>query len=325
MAVVAVLGGGADDAPAARQLSLGPNVLAAIDASDGRLVSRVALPAPPDDVAEAGRSVWVVLEGRRRVVEVDVRRRRVVSSVELPFSAGGIAPGSDSLWVSEAAGPRIARIDRSGRVDRTLRVGPGAQHAGPLAAGFGSLWLGRGPEVLRVHPRSGRVLARVSTPVEVTVVRVAEHAVWAVSGEEGWIAKLDPASSRVVARNRLHGFAADLAVGGGFVWLGVVPDDVVFKLSADDLSVAGTSPARPGPERLSWDRRAALGVDRSRPVADPGRVPTAVGPATGRHPGHGRGDGRAAVDRDASGPAAGAPGGRRRRAARRDRGRPARH
>ena len=84
-AVVAVLGGGADDAPAARQLSLGPNVLAAIDASDGRLVSRVALPARPDDVAVAGRSVWVVLEGRRRVVKVDVRRRRVVSSVELPF------------------------------------------------------------------------------------------------------------------------------------------------------------------------------------------------------------------------------------------------
>ena len=271
VAVVAVLGGGADVAPAARQLSLGPNVLAAIDASDGRLVSRVTLPARPDDVAVAGQSVWVVLDGRRRVVKVDVRRRRVVSSVELPFAGGDIAPGGDSLWVSEAAGPRIARIDRSGRVDRTLRVGPGAQHAGPLAVGFGSLWLGRGPEVLRVNPRSGRVLARVSTPVEVTVVRVAEHAVWAVSGEEGWIAKIDPASSRVVARNRLHGFAADLAAGGGFVWLGVVPDDVVFKLSADDLSVAGTSPARPGPERLSWDRGrlwASTGAGRSLiPVA----------------------------------------------------------
>ena len=97
-------------------------------------------------------------------------------------------------------------------------------------------------------------------------MRAADGAVWAVSGDDGRVAKIDPATGDVVARNRIHGYAADLAVGGGFAWLAVVPDDVIFKLSADDLAVAGTTPARPGPDVLSWDSGqlwASTGVGRS--------------------------------------------------------------
>jgi peptide/nickel transport system substrate-binding protein len=209
----------------------------------------------------------VLLDDRRRVVRVDARSHRVSASARLPFAGGSIAVGDGGLWVTEGAGPRVALIGgRSGRVVRTFRVGSGAEHAGPLAVGSGSLWLGRGPEVLRVDPRSGRVRARASTPVEVTTVRAAEGAVWAVSGQDGRVAKIDPATGDVVARNRIHGYAADLAVGGGFAWLAVVPDDVIFKLSADDLAVAGTTQARPGPDVLSWDAGqlwASTGVGRS--------------------------------------------------------------
>ncbi len=177
-----------------------------------------------------------------------------MASLALPFPPGEMAAGGGGLWVAEAAGPRVALIgERSGRVERTLRVRPGAEDAGPLAVGSGSLWLGRGPEVLRVAPRSGRVLARLRTPVDVTIVRSADDAVWAVDSQEGRVAKIDPATNRVVARNQLHGWVSALAVGGGFAWLGIVPEDVVFKLSADDLAVAGTSRAAPGPDRLAWD------------------------------------------------------------------------
>ena len=74
-----------------------------------------------------------------------------------------------------------------------------------------------------------------------------------MDSQEGRVAKIDPATNRVVARNQLHGWVSALAVGGGFAWLGIVPEDVVFKLSADDLAVAGTSRAAPGPDRLAWD------------------------------------------------------------------------
>ena len=252
-AAALVLGGGAGDPPVTPALPVGANALAAVDAGSGRLVGRVGLPARPDDAVAAGDSVWVLSDGRRRVVRVDARSRRVAASVALPFPPGGMAPGRAGLWVAEAAGPRVALIGaRSGRVERTLRVRPGAGHAGPLAVGYGSLWLGRGPEVLRVQPRSGRVLARLSTPVDVTILRAADDAVWTVSSKEGRVAKIDPATTRVVARSQLRGWVSDLAVGGGFAWLGVVPDDTVFKLSADDLAVIGAGRVADGPDRLSW-------------------------------------------------------------------------
>jgi ABC-type transport system substrate-binding protein len=264
-AAAVALSGGADDAPGRPELRLGSDVLASIDARSGRVVSRVRLPGRPDELVQGGRSTWVLLDDRRRVVTVDGRRRKVSPPVRLPFAAGGIAPGAGGLWVAEAAGPRIALVGSRG-VKRRFSVGSGAEHAGPLAVGFGSVWLGRGPEVLRVDPDSGRVRARVSTPVEVTTVRAADDAVWVVSGQEGRIAKIDPATARVIARNRIHGWAADLAVGGGFAWLAVVPDDVVFKLSADDLAVAGTTRARPRPDVLSWGAGrlwASTGAGRS--------------------------------------------------------------
>ena len=75
----------------------------------------------------------------------------------------------------------MARIDeRGGHVERRL---PAAHRQGAGSSlwrsASGSLWLGRGPEVLRVDPRSGRVLARMSTPVDVTSVRAGGGAVWA--------------------------------------------------------------------------------------------------------------------------------------------------
>ena len=216
-----------------------------------------------------------------------------------------MAAGGSALWVTEAAGPRVARIDeRSGHVEATLHVGRGAGDGGPVAFGFASLWLGRGPEVLRVDPRSGRVLAHMSTPVDVTSVRAGGGAVWAVSGQEGRIAKIDPATARVVARNRLRGWASDLAAGDGFVWLSVVPGNVVFKLSADDLAVAGTSPAAASPDALAWGGGrlwASSGAGRSLMRAG---GEGALAPAAGRDPGRGGRVRRAGLDGHVAHPAA---------------------
>ena len=126
-AAAVLLSGGADDAPARPPVARsGADVLAAVDARSGRLVSRVRLPGRPDEVAPAGRSTWVLLDGRRRVVRVDARTRSVSAvGPGCRSPAGGIAPGAGGLWVAEAAGPRVALVGgRSGRVERTFRVRP---------------------------------------------------------------------------------------------------------------------------------------------------------------------------------------------------------
>ena len=49
----------------------------------------------------------------------------------------------------------------------------------------------------------------------------------------------------------MHGWITDLAVGDGFVWVPVVPANVVYKLSADDLSVQGQLASGSDPESVT--------------------------------------------------------------------------
>jgi predicted Ser/Thr protein kinase len=247
-------GGGSSDRKPGPVVRTGSNRLALIDATSGRVGARIPLGGEPDDLVLAGARTWAVLAGDPgKLARVDAARGRVARPVPLPFPAASVTGAGDALWVVEDAGPRIARIDaRTGHVTRTLRVAGHEDQTGPLAVADGSLWLGRGPEVLRIDPRSGRVLHRLDTPVSASLLKAGDGAVWVASSREGRVARIDPGSNQIAARTRLHGWISDLAVGGGYAWVSVVPDDVVFKLNGDDAGVAGTLPAGQDPERLWW-------------------------------------------------------------------------
>jgi hypothetical protein len=133
---------------------------------------------------------------------------------------------------------------------------PGAAAARALGSrSEQALWLARGAEVARVEPSSGRVLKRIPISDPATWVVFANGAVWVASGGTGLVTKIDPVENDTTATQKLHGWISDLAVGGGFVWVSVVPEDVVFKLSEDDASVTARGlPSGPGPERISFGR-----------------------------------------------------------------------
>ena len=48
------------------------------------------------------------------------------------------------------------------------------------------------------------------------------------------------------------------------MWVSVVPDDVVFKLNADDAGVAGTMPAGAGPRAPAWSAGSLWAMSGSR-------------------------------------------------------------
>jgi len=139
-------------------------------------------------------------------------------------------------------------------VTRTLSIPTrGARISSPagIAVGAGSLWIARGAQVARVDPRTGRVLHRFPAPVTSNWVVFDAGTVWAASGDSGSVIKIDPVTNRITSRAHLHGWITDLAVGEGFVWVPVVPADVVYKLSVDDLSVQGQLSGVPDPESVS--------------------------------------------------------------------------
>ena len=243
--------------PKRQALSLRPSAVNLIDASTRRVVERVGFGMPVDvgdtwsDVAVSGISGWVLLGARQRLLRIDLATKKVTRMVKLPFSPGArLLTAAGSVWVTQDFGPGLLRVDeRTGKIARRFMFKGEAIGAG-LAFGAGSLWLTLGSDVARVDPKSGRVLHRFPTGSRWLVF--ADGAVWAVRPENGLVTKIDPVENRITAQTKLHGWASDVAVGGGFVWVSVIPDSAVFRLSEDDLSVQGSSSTGPDPERLSF-------------------------------------------------------------------------
>jgi ABC-type transport system substrate-binding protein len=241
------------------QISLNPNALNLIDARTRHGAGEIGLGAEATladtgaDIVFAGRSAWLLPGNDEPVVDrVDLATRKVTRAVKLPWPPGErLASGGGLVWATEAVngGPQLIGIDgRTGRIVRRFAVGSGSVGPG-IAYGAGSLWLSLDVEVVRVDPRTGRVLHRFRIPSR--WVTFADGAAWAASSG-GLVWKIDPVENRSTAHARLHGFVSDLTVGGGFVWVAVVGDDAVYKLSEDDLSVQSGVPGGPDPERLSF-------------------------------------------------------------------------
>lgn len=255
-----VLGGGASSQhPPSTQgaRAIQPNSVALVSARTEHVIRLASFKSTPSDVVFGRRSAWILLRDQQLVNRVDPATGRITGHVPLPFVPSRMVADGDSAWVTEESGPHIAEVGtrRGSRVGvrKVLSVptaGPRLSSPAGIAVGAGSLWVARGAHIARVDPRTGRVLKLFPAPVTSNWVVFAGGSVWAASGDSGRVIKIDPVSGSIT-RQSLHGWISDLAVGGGFVWVPVVPSDVVYKLSVDDLSVQGQVASGGDPESVS--------------------------------------------------------------------------
>jgi ABC-type transport system substrate-binding protein/tRNA A-37 threonylcarbamoyl transferase component Bud32 len=253
VAVLVLRGGGEAAAPA--RLEIAPKSLGLIDTRSHEFVGSIPFASQPWDVAFTDTDAWVLLGDERRVARVDIASRKILSTAKLPFIPGGIATGGGSAWVTEDGGDGLVRLDgTTGAIAQRFSIparGDRGRSPTGIAFGAGSVWVARTSETVRVAPGSGAVERRFPTPVSTTSVVFAGGNVWAAGSENGRIVRIDPVTNRITAVTPLHGTVTDLAVDRDSVWVSIVPDDVVFRLSPDDGSVLATIPAGGGPSTLS--------------------------------------------------------------------------
>jgi hypothetical protein len=205
--------------------ALGHSRVFRIDTQSGRVAARIPLPGRGEvgtlTVAENG--VWVLRDGA--VLRIDPVGDRVTAM----FPAGGytgltVGPAAVWLW-----GPGLGRVDlRTGRLARLP-----TPSEGPVALDGAALWTaccgatedqpGR-PQVLRVDPRSGRVLARVRLPAQpwweyITAIVARSGSVWA-GGQAGMLWRIDPRRGRLEAAIPLPGYQVSaLTVDQDGIWV----------------------------------------------------------------------------------------------------------
>jgi YVTN family beta-propeller protein len=136
-----------------------------------------------------------------------------------------VVPAPGGVWTTSIDPSRLVRVDRAGRIVRTIRT----RHFVPLdlAAGDGSLWVAgywsATSAVRRLDARTGRVVAEIRTGKFPKAVAAGPGDVWVMNSapffRRGSLVRVDPGTNRVTARVPVGRAPANLAVGADSVWV----------------------------------------------------------------------------------------------------------
>ena len=114
----------------------------------------------------------------------------------------GLTTGDGSLWVSLKESSTLQRVDpKSNKTTQTVTL-PAPACSG-MSSGFGSIWvpLCNGKGIARVDVKTHTIVATLTkgiTAVTLPIVSAADS-LWAITDDQGTVARIDPTTNAVVA------------------------------------------------------------------------------------------------------------------------------
>jgi YVTN family beta-propeller protein len=175
-------------------------------------------------IVAAGRSVWAATNGPDGLVRIDhdrVSGRSGVTWGKPLPSPITLAIGSGALWGVDPVEQEVMRIDP--RTGRLVAtIRPGSDPVA-IATGEGGVWVANAGDnsVSRIDPDTN--LARDTTGVDPSPASIAAGAgaVWVALGDAGSVARIDPRTKRVTATIPVGHRPQGIVVAGGMVWVAV--------------------------------------------------------------------------------------------------------
>ena len=208
---------------------------------------------------EVQPDAWPRLQ--RRLRREPWRRAALVVGLALAVLIAGVVPG---LLARRAGRPPVPTVDEPvvpGRPVVAARIRLDRAFT-DVDVGFGATWVANQGALLRIDPRTNRVVATVPTPVtgQNASIGFGEGAVWVTSGQaNGVVYRVDPAANRVTATIGVPGGAFGIVVAAGTVWVTQYlpePDPgIVARIDArsNRLLPPVQVPNMPGPIRYGLD------------------------------------------------------------------------
>ncbi|PWU23000.1 MAG: hypothetical protein C5B48_09390 [Candidatus Rokuibacteriota bacterium] len=211
-------------------VSVAPDSVAVVDAHSNRVVADVPIGGRPIAMTVGAGALWVVDGDNNTVVRIDPKTRRVVKTIGLGVDVSDVAVGFGSVWVAGGNSDTLTRIDPrlyQGQVRDTFwAAGAGEVVARPVffvaTSAGGGLWVSRGPAVMKVDPRTGRILKRVAIPAGPAAVAVGEGNTWVPTYEAGLI-RLDAETGQKTGGSASADTGRFPTVYRGSLWLIVFP------------------------------------------------------------------------------------------------------
>jgi hypothetical protein len=225
---------------------------------------------------EVRPDAWPGLQ--RRLRRQPWRRAALVAGLALAVLIASVVPGLLARRAEQPPAPTLGTPVVPGRPIVAARIRLDRSFSGSLSAvgaGAGGVWVAGQGALLRIDPRTNRVVATIPTPLTSQYASIAfgEGAVWVSSGQaNGVVYQVDPATDRITAAISVPGGAFGIAVAAGTVWVTqfVPGPGVVARIDArtNKLLSPVQVPSMPGTIRSGLDAiwvTSSSGVSRIEP------------------------------------------------------------
>jgi branched-chain amino acid transport system substrate-binding protein len=273
VAAVSQLGGSSTRPRSAPPGLLAPDTVGRIDPRTSAILASAAVPGGPARLALAGDELWVASDRSRTLSALDASSRATSTVIGLGSFPTDLALGGGAEWVLDGTSGRLLRISRGyGSVARRVPIDRGRAQTYPsehrsildnpwsVAVGLGGVWVTDGTSrLVRVDPRTSRVLDGVDAGHSLNGVTVGEGAIWTISGRAAAVYRIDPKTLRVtdripiVSRSGAEApYPIAIRVGLGSVWVLNANVATVTRIDAIVRGVTATVPigVERGPMRL---------------------------------------------------------------------------
>jgi DNA-binding beta-propeller fold protein YncE len=174
---------------------------------------------PTMTLALDGDSAWIACKEQSRVIRVATSTGRTTRSVRLRAPAIAVAAGAGAVWALDAS-PTLYRIGRTGAV--VARVALPVSAAYNIWIGGGSVWVAddQGAQVVRVSPRTNRVVATVRVGDGPASMAFAGRTAWVIDHRDRTIVSIDLRTNRPSRLTTLGGDAPErMAWARGSLWI----------------------------------------------------------------------------------------------------------
>ncbi len=216
------------------------------------VVAKVRTGGQPCGVVGTPSGVWIADYSGNRLVRIDPETGTVAGQVAGVRSVCELTYARGALWAPSRTGT-LYRVDPLAR-KITARIAVGGELDDVVAAA-GSVWVVSygGRSVIRVNPRSNRVMRRIALPRARgggSGITSAGGAVWAGQTQGTAIYRIDPRSNRAVAVQTGKLGPAWFSSSGDAVWFSNIYDNSVQRLDPATRKVTATIAVKATPVNL---------------------------------------------------------------------------
>jgi hypothetical protein len=191
-------------------------------------------------LALQGRFAWVACKEQSRVIRVDTGTGKTLKSVRLGAPVIAVASGLGSIWAVDSSGTLYRINQTTAKLVKRLSLPVSAAYN--IWIGGGSVWVAddQGAQVVRVAPRTNRVVARLAVGDGPADMAFNGDSAWVINHRDRVLSRIDLGTNRSGRVAVLPGDAPERMVWArGSLWITGRGTDLL-KVNPADGSVAAT-------------------------------------------------------------------------------------